>query len=309
VKQVTILSGKGGTGKTTLAAAFAHLAHDGPFRMQSVFADADVDAANLELILHPYQLEEHEFIGGSVAIIEAERCQGCGICEQVCRFDAVIPPLGSEKTGGEVGGNNAYIVDPIACEGCAACYYQCPNQAIRMQPQIAGRWFRSESRYGPLIHAELLPAQENSGKLVTLVKQQARLIALDQGFQLVIVDGPPGIGCPVISAVSGADLALIVTEPTAAGIHDMVRALQTTAHFRVPSQVCINKADLYPEGTAEIEDYCHEHDIEVCGHIPFDDAVTEAMMKGEPVTAYRPSAPSSRAMLQAWQKIVSTLTE
>lgn len=309
MRQVTILSGKGGTGKTSLAAAFAHLAHDGPCRMQSVLADADVDAANLELVLHPNILEEHEFIGGSVAVIEAERCQGCGICKQVCRFDAVVPPLGIEKARGEFGERNAYIIDSIACEGCAACHYQCPYEAIQMQPQIAGRWFRSECRFGPLVHAELFPAQENSGKLVTLVKQQARLIGLDRGLQLVIVDGPPGIGCPVISAVSGADLALIVTEPTAAGIHDMVRALQTATHFRVPSQVCINKADLYPAGSAEIEDYCHEHDIEVCGHIPFDDAMTEAMMKGEPVTVYRPSAPSSQAILQAWQKIAKTLAK
>jgi MinD superfamily P-loop ATPase len=176
-----------------------------------------------------------------------------------------------------------------------------------MEPQTAGRWFRSDSRYGPLFHAALRPAQENSGKLVTMVKQQARLLALDEGYELIVVDGPPGIGCPVISAAAGADLALIVAEPTAAGVHDMERVLQVTRHFRVPALVCVNKADLYAEGTAHIEAYCRVHDVEVIGHIPFDATVTEAMVHGEPVTAYRPDAPASRAMIQAWQCVTAHL--
>jgi MinD superfamily P-loop ATPase len=293
MKQLVILSGKGGTGKTSLAAAFAHLAFEGC--VQTVLADGDVDAANLELVLQPRRLEEHEFIGGSTAVIEAELCQGCDICEQVCRFEAISSP--------DSGHKNVYQVDPIACDGCAACVYQCPEEAIYMQPQLAGHWFRSETHYGPLFHAELRPAQENSGKLVTMVKQQARLLGLDTGAQVVIVDGPPGIGCPVISAVSGADLALIVAEPTAAGIHDMDRVLNLTKHFRVPTLVCINKANLYPHGANQIKDYCEQNYVEVVGSVPFDEIVTEAMLQGFPVTIYRPSAASSRALVRIWDRI------
>jgi MinD superfamily P-loop ATPase len=300
MKQLVILSGKGGTGKTSVAAAFAHLAAEGDPPERAVLADADVDAANLELVLDPQPLERHEFIGGPVAVIDAELCQGCGICYDVCRFDAVVLAPGEHK---------AYAVDPIACEGCATCVYQCPEAAIHMAPQLAGHWFRSDSRYGPLFHAALRPAQENSGKLVTLVKQQARLLALDGGYDAVIVDGPPGIGCPVISAASGADLALIVAEPTAAGIHDMERVLATTAHFRVRALVCINKADIYLAGTAQIEAYCRKRGIEVVGHIPFDTTVTEAMVQGQPVTAFDPLAPASQALVAVWQRIAARISE
>jgi len=300
MKQLVILSGKGGTGKTSVAAVFAHLAHDGPQSLRAVLADADVDAANLELVLEPDQTESHDFVGGSVAVIDAQLCQGCGICEQVCHFDAVLAPSSREE-------HYAYSIDTIACEGCAACVYQCLEEAVHMEAKVVGQWYRSESRYGPLFHAELRPAQENSGKLVTLVKQQARLLALDEGYQAVIVDGPPGIGCPVISAASGADLALIVAEPTAAGIHDMERVLQTTAHFRVPALVCINKADIYPGGAAQIEAYCRERGIEIVGHIPFDMSVTDAMVHGEPVTAWRPETSASRALTDIWQVIAGRL--
>lgn len=309
MKQLVILSGKGGTGKTSVAAAFAHLAAAGEPPMRAVLADADVDAANLELVLDPQPLERHEFIGGAVAVIDPALCQGCGTCYDVCRFDAVHPPLTSSGEGGQGGEGAAYAVDPIACEGCAACVYQCPEEAIHMAPQLAGHWFRSDSRYGPLFHAALRPAQENSGKLVTLVKQQARLLALDEGYDAVLVDGPPGIGCPVISAAAGADLALIVAEPTAAGIHDMERVLATAAHFRVPALVCINKADIYPAGTAQIEAYCQERNIEVVGRIPFDATVTEAMVQGQPVTAFSPAAPASQALIAVWLRIAARVSD
>ncbi|MFH1633522.1 MAG: P-loop NTPase, partial [Chloroflexota bacterium] len=204
---------------------------------------------------------------------------------------------------------NIPTIDPIACDGCAACVYQCPVDAITMHDQVVGEWFRSESRYGPLFHASLRAAQENSGKLVTLVKQQARLLAMDEDYDLVLVDGPPGIGCPVISAVSGADLALIVAEPTASGVHDMRRALETTAHFKVPTLVCINKADIYLEGAAEIEAFCHSQGIPVVGKIPFDAEVTKAMVQGQPVTLYAPDAPSSQALCNVWARVASKLKD
>jgi len=304
MKQLVILSGKGGTGKTSVAAAFAQLACEGSSPLRAVLADADVDAANLELVLHPQRLETRDFTGGSVAVIDPERCQCCGVCEQVCRFDAILSP--SPQSGSAAGGEG-YAVDFIACDGCAACVYQCPEQAIRMEAQIAGRWYRSESRYGPLFHADLYPAQENSGKLVTLVKQNARLCALDGDDPLIIVDGPHGIGCPVISAAAGASLALIVAEPTVAGIHDLKRVLQTTTHFRIPAMVAINKADIYPQGVVEIEAVCAELGVELIGQIPFDPTVTEAMLNGEPVTAYRAEAPSSQALVAIWQIVSARL--
>jgi MinD superfamily P-loop ATPase len=176
-----------------------------------------------------------------------------------------------------------------------------------MQPQLAGEWFRSQTPFGSLFHAALQPAQENSGKLVTVVKQNARLLAMDDSIPLVLVDGPPGIGCPVISAVSGADLALIVAEPTAAGVHDMNRVLQTTDHFGVKAIVCINKADIYPAGATQIEDYCQEQGIEMIGQIPFETAVTEAMVQGQPITAYQPESSASQALISIWRKIVNLL--
>jgi MinD superfamily P-loop ATPase len=296
MKQLVVLSGKGGTGKTSVTAAFAHLAFaKGSYR--AVLADADVDAANLELVLAPHKLETHDFTGGSTAIIDQTRCSSCGRCVEVCRFDAVVEE------------DSTFNIYPVACDGCAACVYQCPEKAIQMQEQIAGKWFRSESRFGPLFHAALRPAQDNSGKLVTLVKQHARLLALDEDRDLVLVDGPPGIGCPVISAVTGADLALIVAEPSRSGVHDMQRALQTTDHFNIRSMVCINKADLYPTGSEEIEAHCHENGIQFAGQIPFDSVVTEAMVQGQPVTSFQPESNVSLALKAVWSQVTSAVEE
>ncbi|MEA3479656.1 MAG: ATP-binding protein [Bacteroidota bacterium] len=297
MKQLVILSGKGGTGKTSVAAAFADLlsVENAPFK--TVLADADVDASNLELVLMPSVVEREEFWGGSVAEIDPDNCSACGICAEVCRFDAV-----SVK-------DDVYTVDPIACDGCAACVYQCPDEAISMKEELAGEWYRSESIFGPLFHAMLIPAQENSGKLVTLVKQQARLLALDEAYDLVLVDGPPGIGCPVISAVSGANLALIVAEPTASGVHDMHRVLETTRHFDVEAVICINKADIYPDGTDEIEEFCRNENIRVVGKIPFDLKVTESMIQGKPVTSYRPDSPASLAIRDVWTEVMKVLKD
>jgi MinD superfamily P-loop ATPase len=292
MKQLVVLSGKGGTGKTSLTAAFAHLAHESPVPVRVVLADADVDAANLELALRPERLETHDFTGGSLAVVDPRSCNACGNCEQICRFDAILP-------------GDPYTVDPIACEGCAACMFTCPQEAIHMEPQLAGQWYRSGSRYGPLFHADLKPAQENSGKLVTLVKQQARLAALEGNYPLLIVDGPPGIGCPVISALSGADRVLIVAEPTMSGLHDMQRILKTAEHFRLPAMVCINKVDLCPLESRLIETYCWDNDFEIAGKIPYDPEVTQAMMNGEPITAFDPVSPASQALIGVWQVVLN----
>ena len=288
MKQLVILSGKGGTGKTSVAAALAHLASA---EMPIVLADADVDAANLELVLHPTKREEHVFMGGQVAVINPDRCTLCGRCYEVCRFDAIIP------------GDDTYRVDPLACEGCASCVYQCPAVAILGEEQQAGLWFRSDTRFGPLFHAHLFAGQENSGKLVTMVKQQGRLLALDEGRELLIVDGPPGIGCPVISANAGADLALLVTEPTVSGVHDLERILGTVNHFRVPALVLINKADVNPAHTAKIEAYCRAEGIPLVGKLPYDTVVTAAMVQGQPVTAFQPDGPMALALRRVWARL------
>ena len=297
MKQLIILSGKGGTGKTSVTATFAHLAAQSGLTDQVILVDADVDAANLELVLQPRLMEQQDFKGGKVAVINQNTCASCGDCQAVCRFDAI------NYTDG------LYVIDPIACDGCAACVYQCPSQSITMCEQMAGKFYFSESRYGPLYHANLFPGQANSGKLVTLVKQRARLQALDENRELVIVDGPPGIGCPVISAVSGTTLALIVTEPTVAGVHDMHRVLQTVQHFGVRALVCINKADIYPAGSDEIETFCRARGIETVGRIPFDLTVTSAMVVGKAVTDFRPQAPSSLAIVAVWEKVIHSLLE
>jgi MinD superfamily P-loop ATPase len=296
LKQLVILSGKGGTGKTTVAAALAHLASQ---ELPIVLADADVDAANLELVLEPNKLEEHDFWSGKRAVIDPEMCTACGICETVCRFDAIRPPT-------ETPFSYAYQVDALSCEGCASCFYQCPEDAIRMEEQRAGLWFRSDSRFGTLFHAHLFAGQENSGKLVTLVKQQGRLLASDTGAELLIVDGPPGIGCPVISASAGADIALLVVEPTVSGVHDLERILSTTEHFGVPALVAINKADLNEKRSDQVTAFCAERGIEVVGKIPYNTVVTEAMVHGQPVTAYT-DGPVSAALRQVWGRVKARL--
>jgi MinD superfamily P-loop ATPase len=296
MKQIVILSGKGGTGKTTVAAALVHLAsQEAPI----VFADADVDAANLELVLDPTVQETHDFASGKLAVVQPELCTSCDICAQVCRYDAIAPT--------KEPGQSHYAVDPIACEGCAACFYQCPTEAIRLEVPVAGQWFRSDTRFGPLFHAHLYAGQENSGKLVTTVKQQGRLRAMDEGREYLIVDGPPGIGCPVISASAGADLVLLVVEPTVSGAHDLERVLATTNHFGVPALVVINKVDINPARAEEIAAFCRDQGIEVVGRVPYDDVVTEAMVQGLPVTAFDSGAVTAE-LQYVWQRVHDWLT-
>ena len=230
-------------------------------------------------------------MGGQVAVIDPQLCQLCNRCYEVCRFEAILP------------GKEAYRVDSLACEGCASCFYQCPEGAIHIEEQQAGLWFRSDTRFGPLFHAHLFAAQENSGKLVTIVKQHGRLLALDENRELLIVDGPPGIGCPVISANAGANLALLVTEPSVSGVHDLERILATVNHFRVPALVLINKADVNLVYTANIEAYCRAQGIALAGKLPYDTVATEAMVQGEPVTIFQPEGPMSSALRTAWAQV------
>ncbi len=298
MKQVVILSGKGGTGKTSLSASFAWLCANDRVLGATTYVDADVDAANLSLVLQPSGTEGYEFWGGALAEINEDLCTGCKECVRVCRFDAIF----QSHTRPEI-----MWIDPIACDGCAACVHACPSEAIRMVKQQEGFWFRSQTRYGVLFHAELFPGRDNSGKLVTMVKQQARLYAEDTASPLIIIDGPPGIGCPVISACAGADLALVITEPGQAGLHDLKRILATLEHFRIPSKVCINKADIYPDGAEEIRQYVKGKDLEVIGEIPFDEAIPNSMIQGSPVVDLFPESNASKAIHQVWSELISFL--
>lgn len=295
--QLVILSGKGGTGKTNLSAAFSYLyKQDYPDR-EAILVDADVDAANLALLLEAEEQTKELFIGGAIARIDQTFCASCGRCQEVCRYDAVFE------------NDHEYTIDPIGCEGCAACLYQCPENAIALETQQAGEWYISETPYGKFFHAHLYPAQENSGKLVALIKSRAQEELESSGADLMLVDGPPGIGCPVISAVSGADVVLIVTEPTVAGLHDLGRVLETTTHFEVQVEVCINKADLYPEGAQQIRNYCEEKGIDILGEIPYDMAVPQAMNQGQPVTKFDPESQSAQAISSIWGRLVTIVEQ
>lgn len=297
-KQLIILSGKGGTGKTSITAAFAHLASQSQHPIPAVLVDGDVDAANLGLVLQPDRAEQHEFWGGVIAEIDPDGCIGCGRCADVCRYDAALPTAENP---------DIYRIDPLACDGCAACVYACPQTIITMIRQQEGLWFHSHAAYGHLFHAELFPGKENSGKLVTTVRQHARLAAEDNTIPLVIIDGPPGIGCPVISASAGTDLALIVTEPGKAGIHDLKRIHETLRHFRIPTLICINKADVYPAGVQEIHQYAAEQGAQVIAEIPFDAAIPRAMVQAQPVTAFAPDSPAAQAIQDLWMYIAERI--
>jgi len=284
MKELVVLSGKGGTGKTSIVGSLAALVRS------KVLADCDVDAADLHLILKPVVQENHEFWSGEVAVIDEEKCTQCGLCQDVCRFDAI----------------SDFKVDSISCEGCGFCSHICPVEAITMKESLSGHWFISDTKYGPLIHARLGIAQENSGKLVAVVRQQAKQIAEKHGLDYIISDGPPGIGCPVISSLSGASLALLVTEPTLSGIHDLERVLGVCYHFGVQALVCINKYDINEDNTHQIESYCFNQGVEVASRISFDNVVTDAIVQGFPVVEYS-QGKVTHEIESLWQRITLTL--
>jgi len=282
MKEITVISGKGGTGKTSFTGSFAALSAN------AVFTDCDVDAANLSLIMRPVLQETYDFKASRKAFIEEDKCIRCGLCRKLCRFGAI---------------SDALRIDPLSCEGCGVCYHACPEEAITFEEAVSGQWFISNTPYGPLVHARLGIAEENSGKLVTLVRNRVKEIARDEDRSLILTDGPPGIGCPVIASLAGASAALVVTEPTLSGVHDMERVLDVCRHFKVSALVCINRYDLDEENTREIEKYCQRQSVPVVGKVPFDKVVTEAMVEGLPVVEYSDGT-VSRKIKEIWAEIL-----
>ena len=286
MKELVILSGKGGTGKTSLTAAFASLSEN------SVLCDADVDAADLHLLMNPSVKRRSEFMGGGVAIIDSEKCTRCGQCVDLCRFDAI---------------SEHFKVNEIDCEGCGVCVDLCPEQAINFPTKKCGEWFISDTRYGTMVHARLGIAEENSGKLVNLVRKEAKKFAKENHRQLIITDGPPGVGCPVIASVGGASGLLVVTEPTVSGVHDMQRLLDLAEYFKIPSMLCINKFDLNRDTTASLENFAREKSIPLVGKIPFDRRFTTSMVQGKTIVEYQQNGQLRQTIDQIWNNICQLL--
>lgn len=284
MRELVILSGKGGTGKTTITAAFASLAKN------MILCDTDVDAADLHLIMKPDFKQTMEFKGGHEAIINPDLCIQCGRCIEVCRFGAV---------------KDNFEIDPIDCEGCGVCVNLCPAEAIDFPQTLSGHWHISDTRFGPMVHARLGIAQENSGKLVSLIRNEAKQLAVKNHLDMILTDGPPGIGCPVIAAIGQASAILIVAEPTVSGIHDMERVEQLSRHFNIPAMVCINKYDLNPEQTQKIEDIAQKTGVAVVGTISFDPTFTQAMIQEKNIFEYDKNSQACKEVQKIWDNILS----
>lgn len=281
MKEVTVISGKGGTGKTSITASFAFLAKN------RVLADCDVDAADLHVVTQPEIIHHEDFFGGKKAVIDFEKCSLCGICKENCRYSAI---------------SSSFVVDQTACEGCALCHYLCPESAVTMKETLNGKWFISNTRFGPMVHANLIPGEENSGKLVALVRNQAKMIAHERNMDIVIVDGAPGVGCPVISSITGVDHVLVVTEPTMSGLHDMKRAAELVRNFNIPISLVINKWDIHPGMTLKIEEFAKSENISLAGKIPYDRAVTDSMVRRRTVVEEGPG-PAGDAIVEVWENL------
>jgi MinD superfamily P-loop ATPase len=286
IKQLTILSGKGGTGKTSITASFAVLAKN------AVVADCDVDAPDLHMLLHPEVIKTQEFIGSKAAVIDKAKCIDCGLCRENCHFNAITSDL---------------KVDVIACEGCGVCAVACPADAIAFIQRISGNAYLSKTKYGFMSHALLHPGESNSGKLVTLVRQNARILAEKERCDLIIIDGSPGIGCPVIASITGVDAALVVTEPTMSGIHDLERVLTLLDHFNVAPFVCVNMYDINVDNTNKILNLCKENGIGVVGIIPFNPEVTQAMVNGKTIVEYSQESNAAKEITSMWKKILQSM--
>ncbi|UCH09022.1 MAG: 4Fe-4S binding protein [Deltaproteobacteria bacterium] len=284
MKELIVISGKGGTGKTSLLGAFASLATD------KALCDADVDAADLYLILEPEIRKRQDFQEGHRAVIDQDRCTECGLCRDLCRFHAISPD---------------FKVDPIECEGCGVCVHFCPVEAIDFPIKTCGELFISETRCGPMVHARLGIAEDNSGKLVTLTRKEARELAKNRGLGLILTDGPPGLACPVIAAIAGAAAVLIVTEPTLSGHHDMDRVVELANHFEIPASICVNKYDLNPDMTGVIEQYAKERGLPILGTIPFDPIFTKAMVQNQTIVEYDRRSQGAEVVIEIWEKLVA----
>ena len=297
MKELVVISGKGGTGKTSIVASFAVLAPG------AVLADCDVDASDLHLVLEPTIVRREKFSGGCRARIMAGHCTACGKCEALCRFEAIFC---DGPGNGRVA--KTYRVDPLACEGCGVCAYFCPEQAIEFIPAVNGEWFLSETRCGPMVHAKLGVAEENSGKLVSLVRQEAKKVAEQGKRDLVLVDGAPGIGCPVIASITATNLVLIVTEPTLSGLHDLERVADLAARFQIETLVAINKADLNPDLSGQIEARAHQRGLNVVGRVRYDQAVTEAQIRKQAVVEYARDG-AAGDVRQVWSQVAARLSQ
>ena len=283
MKELTIISGKGGTGKTSIVASFAAIAKN------KILVDADVDAADLHLVLPPEIKKEEDFKGGHIAFINPDICTNCGDCIERCQFNAI---------------SDDFVVDQIACEGCGVCVHFCPVGAIDFPQRTCGKWFISDTKSGPMVHAKLGIAEENSGLLVSMLRREAKEIAGQNGLEIIIIDGPPGIGCPVIASVTGTSAVLIITEPTLSGMHDMQRVGELTAFLNVPSMVCINKYDINPEISDQIKKYAAENKIKYAGSVPYDSDVTAAMVAQKSLVDFS-EGEGSQAIRKVWKEVES----
>jgi MinD superfamily P-loop ATPase len=286
MKELIIISGKGGTGKTSLVAAFASIAQ------KKILCDADVDAADLHLIMDPEVKERADFQSGFTADIEKTKCSECGLCQDLCRWNAI---------------NTDFEVNSVDCEGCGVCVYFCPEKAINFPINTCREWFISDTRFGPMVHARLGIAEENSGKLVTLVRQESRKLAEEKGLDIILTDGPPGVGCPVIASIGGASAVLIVAEPTVSGKHDMERVVQLAEHFKVPAMLCVNKFDLNLDVTRNIESFAEEKGLMCLGRIPFDPVFTKAMVQAQTVFEYNNGSKAGHAIRGIWNNLSDEL--
>lgn len=281
INEVVVLSGKGGTGKTSLMGALAGLVPD------KVLCDADVDAADLHLLMDPEVLERHDFYAGHRASIDPVRCLQCGECLNWCRFGAI---------------KDDFVINPMLCEGCGVCHHLCPAQAVQFPDHLCGEWYISRTRFGPLVHARLGIAEENSGKLVTLVRREARRLAEEQGLPWLLTDGPPGIGCPVISSLGDATAVLLVAEPTISGQHDLERVAEVAEHFGLPVLVLVNKADLHWEAAEKIVQFCTTRSYPFLGHLPFDPDFTRAQVEGKTIMEYD-NKKLQALLTEVWEKL------
>ena len=285
IKEVVVVSSKGGTGKTSIVGALVQLLTN------RVVADCDVDAANLHMLLNPVVIEEKEFVGGKKAIIDASRCTGCGICREVCRFQAISPD---------------YQVNQNQCEGCGACYFLCPAGAVDFPSSRAGTCYVCNDKYSkPFVYAKLFPGEENSGKLVTMVRNEARAIAEKNNIPFVIIDGPPGIGCPVIASMTGVHMAVAVTEPTIAGIHDLERIIGLAQFLKCKTAVIVNKGDINPDYSKRIEEYCAAKGSSFLGIIPYESKITEAQVQAATILDVAPDSPASKIIRGIYNKLLA----